>query len=41
MKLEQEINTGFIEMKQTGLIQIVIEELGLDGGIVKVKFTPS
>ena len=28
-------------MKQTGLIQIVIEALGLDNTIVEGKFTPS
>ena len=28
-------------MKQTGLIQLVIEALGLDHGMVTEKFTPS
>ena len=39
--LEKERNTGFIEMKKTGLIQRVIEAVRLDNGIVKGKFTPS
>ena len=39
--LEQERNTGFIEMKKTGLIQRVIEAVRLDNGIVKGKFTLS
>ena len=39
--LEREIKTGMIEIKQTGLMQRVIEAVGLDTGMVKVKFTPS
>ena len=39
--LEQESNTGFIEMKQTGLIQRVVEAVGLDVGMVKGGITPS
>ena len=39
--LDREINTGLLEMRQTGFIQRVIEELGLADGIVKGKFTPS
>ena len=41
VNLEQEINTGFIEMKQTRLIQCVIEAVGLDNGMVKGGFTLS
>ena len=41
MNLEQEINTGFLEMKQTGLIKRVIELVGLDDGMVKGNFIPS
>ena len=39
--LERERNIGFIEMKQTGLIQRIIEAVGLENGMVKVKFIPS
>ena len=41
VNLEQESNTGLIEMKQTGLIQCVIEAVGLDDGVKKGTFTPS
>ena len=41
MILELEINTGLFDMKQTGLVQRVIEAVGLDDGTVKGKFTPS
>ena len=32
--------TGLMEMKQVGLIDCVIETLGLDNGMAKGKFTP-
>ena len=32
VKLERDSNTGMLEMKQTGLIDRVIEALGLDDG---------
>ena len=35
MNLGQEIKTGFVDMKQTALIQHVIEAVGLDDGMVK------
>jgi hypothetical protein len=35
--LEQDPETGLLEMKQTGLIKQVIEALGLDNGLVKGK----
>ncbi len=38
--LEQDPETSFLEMKQTGLIKRIIEALGLDDG-AKGKFTPS
>ena len=41
MTLELEINTGLLEMKQTGLIHRVIEAVGLDNGMMKGDFTPS
>ena len=41
MTLEQERKTELIDMKQTGLIQRVLEAVGLDDGMVKGKFTPS
>ena len=41
MTLEQERKTVFIDMKKTGLIQLVLEAVGLDDGMVKGKFTPS
>ena len=34
-------STGLIEMKQTGLINRVIEALGLDDGYAKGKYTPA
>ena len=40
MTSEREIKTGLIEMKQTGLIQRVVEGVGLDDGVVKGEFTP-
>ena len=39
--LERDEKTGLLEMKQTGLIQRVIEAVGLDDGMAKGKFTPS
>ena len=33
--------TGLMEMKQVGLIDSVIETLGLDNGMAKNKYTPS
>ena len=39
--LERDEITGLLEMKQTGLIQRVIEAVGMDDGNVKGKFTPS
>jgi hypothetical protein len=39
--LEQDPETGLLEMKQTGLIKQVIEAFGLDNGLVKGKYTPS
>ena len=41
MTLEQERKIGLIEMKQTLLIQLVVEAIGLDNGMVKGEFTPS
>ena len=41
MTLEREINIGLIEMKQTGLIQRVIEAVGLDNGMVEGEFRHS
>ena len=41
MTLGRESKTGLIETKQTGLIQRVIEAIGLDDDMVKGKFTPS
>ena len=38
---EQERNTGFINMKRTGLIQRVIEAVGLEDGMARGKFTSS
>ena len=38
--MEREINTGLLEMKKNGLIQRVIEAVGLDDGMLKDKFTP-
>jgi hypothetical protein len=39
--LEWDSETGLHEMKQTGLIEWVIEALGLDDRLVKGKYTPS
>ena len=40
VSLDQENNTGWLDMKQTGSIQRVIEAVGLDNSMVKGKFTP-
>ncbi len=39
--LEQDPETGLLEMKLTGQIKQVIKALGLDDGLVKGKYTPS
>ena len=39
--LGRDETTGLMEMKQVGLIDHVIETLGLDDGMSKVKFTPA
>jgi hypothetical protein len=39
--LERDKNTGLLEMKQTGLIDRVIEALDLDDGYARVKHTPA
>ena len=41
MTLGQESKTGVIEMKQNGLVQRVIQAVGLDDGMVKGKLTSS
>ena len=41
VKFDQDKSTGHIEMKQTGLIQRVIETLGLNDGYAKGKKTPA
>jgi hypothetical protein len=38
--LEQDLETGLLKMKQTGLIKQVIEALGLDAECAKGKYTP-
>jgi len=39
--LDRDYPSGLLEMKQTGLIKIVIEALGLDDGYAKEKHTPA
>ena len=39
--LDRDEDTGEIEMKQVGLIDRIIEALGLDDGSVNVKYTPA
>ena len=39
--LSQDEETGLMEMKQVGLIDRVIETLGLDDGMANGKFTPA
>ena len=41
VRLEKSESSGLIEMKQTGLIDRIIETLGLDKGTVNGKFTPA
>jgi hypothetical protein len=41
VKLTRDNTTGLIEMKQTGLIDRVIESMGLDVGTVNGKWTPA
>jgi len=41
VKLDRDKNTGLMEMTQTGLIDRVIEALGLDDGYARVKHTPA
>ncbi len=37
VKMEQDSNTGLYKMKQTGLIERVVEALGLDNGYARGK----
>ncbi len=39
VKMERNSNTGLLEMKQTGLLERVVEALGLDDGYVWGKHT--
>ncbi len=41
VKMEQDSNTGLLKMKQTGLIERVVEALGLDNGYTCGKYTPA
>ena len=41
VKMEQDSKTGLLEMKQTGLIEIVVKVLGLDDGYARGKHTPA
>ncbi len=41
VKMEHDSNTGLFEMKQTGLIERVVEALGLDSGYARGKPTPA
>ena len=41
VKMERNSNTGLLEMKQTGLIERVVEALGLDDGYARGKHTPA
>lgn len=41
VSLERDSDTDLIEMRQDGLIDRVIESLGLDDGMAKVKWTPA
>ncbi len=41
VKMECNSNTGLLEMKQTGLIERVVEALGLDVGYARGKHTPA
>jgi hypothetical protein len=39
--MEHDSNTGLLELKQTGLIDRVVEALDLDDGYACVKHTPA
>jgi hypothetical protein len=41
VKMERDSNTGLLEMKQTGLMERVVEALGLDDGYARGKHTPA
>ncbi len=41
VKMERDSSTGLLEMKQTGLIERVIEALGLDDGYAQGMHTPA
>ena len=41
VRMEIDQTTGLMELKQTGLIDRVIETLGLDNGMTSGKFTPA
>ncbi len=41
VKMEWDTNTGLLELKQTGLIERIIETLGLDDGYAQDKHTPA
>jgi hypothetical protein len=41
VKMECDSNTGLLEIKQTGLIERVVEALGLDDGYARGKHTPA
>ena len=41
VKMERDSNTGLLEMKQTGLIERVVEALGLDERYDQGKHTPA
>ena len=38
--LEQDLKTALLQMKQNGIIKRVIEAVGMDGGMSKVKLAP-
>jgi hypothetical protein len=40
-KMEHDSNTGLLKMKQTGLIERVVEALGLDDGYARGKHMPA
>ncbi len=41
VKMERDSNTELLEMMQTGLIERVVEALGLDDGYARGKHTPA
>ena len=41
VKFDRDSETGMLEMKQTGLIERVVEALGLDDGYARGKHTPA